>query len=140
MEGTEREWHVETDDGCTWIVSWFEEDGAFFAQAWRFDEENDDRALEAEEEAVCTCPGPTCGAFDALETIEAAMGQPIPPGVREDLLAEQRLHPQPEHLQEGWGTAYAFEVHRIGRDGGVVGSLAPPWADDPESGRWDLDW
>lgn len=134
----DQEWDVETRDGCTWIISWLQEAQGFLAQGWPLGELIDDD--EAQPAAVpCTCPGPDVGIFDTLETIEAAIGEPIPGAIRAELLLEQQCNPIHDCDKDSWDAASAFEIERLGDDGVIWSSFAPTWAEDPMDPRWDVD-
>lgn len=127
---------VEWRDGSIWIVAWESQFGCYFAQRW-YPEDLGLEAIEGVERI--DCPGPEEGLFQTLETLEVAMGEPIPDGIWATLRRREHSFPLRDPDKEGWGTVFACEVHRIGPDGEIVTSFAPPWADDPESPEWDLD-
>jgi len=58
----DREWIVEWEDGTEWVISWLQDAGAFFAQRWFLDEDDEHSYLD--------CPGPDLGLFDSLDTLE----------------------------------------------------------------------
>lgn len=131
--GIDEEWAVDATDGCTWLVSWFQQEGAYFAQAWFFGVDEDPPV----EQEVCTCPGPEVGVFDTLGTLEVAMGRPFPRAVRRQLVRQSLRFPQPERERKDWRIECAVELHRTDRDGTIYSSFAPVWADDPWHPRWD---
>ena len=132
-----QEWIVEIVDGSFWGVEWMPDAAAFYAQRWFPDDVDDDVPADT---TFIDCPGPDLGLFDTLDTLELAIGGPIPPQIRGELEIDQHYNPPPTDLAEQWGHSVAYEICRTGRDGQIISTFAPPWADDPESSEWDPWW
>ncbi len=132
MDIFDREWIVKWEDGSEWAISWFQDGGAFFAQRWFFDEEDEDCYLD--------CPGPDVGLFDSLDTLELAMGRPLPAHIRQELLSHSEAHPISEDSLRAWGGIVAYEVHRVAPDGEIVPTFAPPGTADPFAIEWLPEW
>lgn len=135
----EREFEIETEDGCTWSISWFRDASAFFVDVW--DRAPDDEVGgTADPGPDCTCPFPELGVYDTLDTVELAMGMKIPPEVREELLADARSSPISEEDKRAWGRIWAAEVYRTAEDGWTIFiTFAPAWEENPHSPLWDED-
>ncbi len=132
----EREWEIKTPDGCLWRISWFEDAAGFFADVWDCGEDDE---THPGDPAECSCPFPTLGIYDTLDTIEVAMGIPIPNEIREELLGDASLRPIREDDKGAWGRVWAAEVHRRAPDGTIFSSFAPTWASNPYSPLWNPD-
>lgn len=126
------EWTVAWEDGSEWVLSWVQDAGAFFAQRW-FDDEDDDRAY-------LDCPGPDVGLFESLETLEVAMGRPIPEDVRDELLEYSRSRPIRQDDLDAWGVSVEYEIERLTPNGEVIGTTAPPGTANPFAPRWLPEW
>lgn len=133
----DRQWVINAPDGCIWEVYWFVEAAGFFTEAWDPDEWND-VPHDPEHSRRCTCPH-VGGIYDTLETLELAMGGPIPADTREELLEYADYNPISEEDMADWGRSVAFEIHRTDAEGRIWGSFAPTWAPDPENPYWEHD-
>src|SRR5438477_10620855 len=74
-----QEWTVDMTDGSFWGVEWMPDAAAFYAQRWFPDDVDEEVPADA---TVFDCPGPDLGLFDTLDTLELAIGGPIPPRIR----------------------------------------------------------
>jgi len=128
----EDEWTVDWEDGSDWVLSWVQDAGEFFAQRWFLDEDDDHSYLD--------CPGPDLGLFESLETLEVAMGRSIPADVRDKILRYSRTHPITQDSLDAWGVSVEYEIERLGPDGEIVATIAPPGAEDPFARRWLPEW
>ena len=133
----DHEWIVEWEDGSEWAISWFKDGGAFFAQRSFFDER---WFFDEEDEDYLDCPGPDLGLFDSLDTLELAMGRPLPADIRQELLSHSEAHPISEDSLRAWGGIVAYEVHRVAPDGEIVPTFAPPGTADPFAIEWLPEW
>lgn len=123
---------VEWEDGSEWALSWTQDAGAFFAQRWFLDEDDDHHYIE--------CPGPDLGLFESLETLEAAMGRSIPNDIKERLLSCSKARPITQEALNAWGVSVEYEIERLAPDGEIVGTYAPPGAANPFERRWLPEW
>ena len=128
---TTRDWAFDTPDGCSWTIGWMDDAEGWLVDVW-VDEDDP-------PPTSCTCAHPEDGLFDSLETVELAIGSPIPINIRDQLLAEAACHRSPESARAAWGRIFALEVIRVDEDGTFWTSFAPTWADDPVSPYWDPD-
>lgn len=122
-EAYRREWRVECEDGPTWFLSWFQEAGSFSVERWCPDDDGSDDSL-----------------FEDLETLEAAIGHPLPPEVREELLDFSQRFPMTDDMCEDWGESVAFAITRLHPSGEFVDTFAPPGTADPFAIEWLPEW
>src|SRR5438067_962658 len=73
-----QEWTVDMIDGSYWGVEWMPDAAAFYAQRWFPDDDYENVPADA---TFIDCPGPDLGLFDTLDTLELAIGGPIPPRI-----------------------------------------------------------
>lgn len=125
----DKEWSVEWEDGSVWFLSWFQEAGSFSSERW-FDEATG---------PIIDSPGPD-GLFEDLETLEAAMGRPLPPDVREELHDYSRCFPMTDDDRAAWDAPAPFAITRQHPDGEFVDSFAPPGTEDPFAIEWLPEW
>lgn len=126
----DKEWSVEWEDGTIWFLSWIQEAGSFSAERWS-------------DEATGPCvdtPGPDAGLFEDLETLEAAMGRPLPPAVRQELLNFSERFPMADDMREDWGVSVAFAITRRHPSGEFIDTFAPPGTADPFAIEWLPEW
>jgi len=121
----------ETTDGCWWTITWM-----YAAEAWLVDVYVDD---DDPPPGPCTCAHPENGLFDRLETVELALGSPIPAAIRELLLVDAASFTQPESDRGAWGRTFTIEVIRADEDGNFTYSVAPTWTDVLDPPDWDPD-
>jgi len=125
----DKEWSVEWEDGSVWFLSWFQQAGSFLA----------DRSFDDAIEPLVDTPG-FDGLFEDLETLEAAMGRPLPPDVRDELLAHSRRFPMTDDDRAAWNVIVAFAITRRHPSGEFIDSFAPPGTEDPFANEWLQEW
>lgn len=126
----DKEWSVEWEDGTIWFLSWYQEAGAFAAERW----------CDEATGPVLDTPGPDGSLFEDLETLEAAMGRPLPSGVREELLDFSECFSMAGDTREGWGLPVAFAITRRHPSGEFIDTFAPPGTADPFAIEWLPEW
>jgi hypothetical protein len=92
------EW--EWGDGSLVTLDWFQEAGCFCADRWLYDDD-----VEGEVELADDC---VIGPYDfwfleSLESLEEALGRPLPSDVRAALTAWSEADPFTEEDRENWG-------------------------------------
>lgn len=131
MEAYNTEWQVEWEDGTIWFLSWFQEAGSFMAERWYPDE-----AVGSYVE----CPGPEDTLCEDLETLEAAMGRPLPPDLREELLHFSECLPITDEMRADWGVSVAYGITRLHPSGEFIDTFAPPGSANPFALEWLPEW
>lgn len=132
---------LEWEDGTYWTFSWFEDAGCFMVDRWI--PENDDFDFDNIIDTPADC---TYSLFETLDTVEEAIGRPLPPDMRDTLQAWSEARPiDPEYL-EGWNEWNAFAIVRKVPDGEWIEpfvkpgewieTFAPPGAPDPFAYHW----
>jgi len=125
----DKEWSVDWEDGTVWFLSWFREAGSFHADRW-FDEATG---------PIIDTPG-LDGLFEDLDTLEAAMGRPLPPDARGELYDYSRRHPMTDDDRAAWNVIVAHAITRRHPNGEFIDSFAPPGTEDPFATEWLPEW
>lgn len=132
MHDRNREWEVEWEDGTIWFLSWLQDAGSFMAERWYPDDGPDGPYVG--------CPGPDDMLVESLETLESAMGRPIPPDVRMELLKIGECFPFTDEMRSSWTEYNAFSITRLHPSGEFVDTFAPPGAEEPFAIEWLPEW
>lgn len=127
----EAEFTVSWEDGSEWEISWCQDAGCYFAQRW-FPEPDEEGAGGPFIET----PGPDEVMVENLETLEAVMGRPLPPVVRNDLDAEARCNPFTDEMCRHSRVGSAFGIARLHPVLGWIDTFAPPGHPDPFAENW----
>lgn len=125
------EW--EWGDGSLVTLDWFQEAGCFCADRWLYDDD-----VEGEVELADDC---VIGPYDfwfleSLESLEEALGRPLPSDVRAALTRWSDADPFTEEDRENWGGMVAFGITRKTPEGDWMETFAPPGDPNPFARRW----
>lgn len=128
-DSNDKEWRVEWEDGTVWFLSWFRQAGSFLAE--RCFGGAAGPSIEAPE---------VDGLFKDLETLEAAMGRPLPVDVREELQDQSKRFPMTDDDRAAWSVIIALALSRPHPNGEFNDFAAPPGTASPLAIQWLPEW